>query len=139
MNLLSGVVLAAVLLTWNTVGALANPAQPENLRTDHAVETLALQWFAEMRAGRIDRTQLTAKYSAQLTDDAVRGMSRYLGEYQYGASPTGAKILQTHSTGDQNFYVVKLIFPRGDAASFLFGFNAAGKITGITLLSMAGD
>ncbi len=56
-----------------------------------------------------------------------------------GASPTGAKILQTHATRDQNFYVVKLIFPRGDAASLLFGFDAAGKITGITLLSMAGD
>ncbi len=56
-----------------------------------------------------------------------------------GAAPTGAKLLQFHSTGEQTFYVVKLIFPRGDAASLLFGFDAAGKITGITLLSMAGD
>jgi hypothetical protein len=34
---------------------------------------------------------------------------------------------------------VKLTFPRGDAASRLFGFNAEGKITGIALMSMAGD
>jgi len=35
--------------------------------------------------------------------------------------------------------VVKLIFPRGDAASLLIGLNAEGKITGISFLSMAGD
>ncbi|MGH6812128.1 MAG: hypothetical protein ACREDM_07200 [Methylocella sp.] len=29
--------------------------------------------------------------------------------------------------------------PRGDAASLLFGFNAEGKITGIGIMSMAGD
>ena len=39
----------------------------------------------------------------------------------------------------QTFYQVKLIFPRGDAASLLFGFNAEGKITGIGIMSMAGD
>ena len=35
--------------------------------------------------------------------------------------------------------VVELLFPRGDAASFLFGFNAKNQITGVSLLSMAGD
>jgi len=35
--------------------------------------------------------------------------------------------------------VVKLLFPRGDAASLLLAFNAEGKITGINLMSMAGD
>jgi hypothetical protein len=39
----------------------------------------------------------------------------------------------------QTLYEVKLVFPRGDVASLLFGFNAAGKITGINLLSLAGD
>jgi hypothetical protein len=34
---------------------------------------------------------------------------------------------------------VKFNFPRGDAASFLFGFGAEGKITGIGLTMMAGD
>jgi hypothetical protein len=32
----------------------------------------ALHWYTQMRTGQIDRTQLTAAYSAQLTDDAVR-------------------------------------------------------------------
>jgi hypothetical protein len=131
--------LVAALLTSGVNGALAGPAQPATTRTEEGVEVLALQWFADMRAGRIDRTQLAADYSAQLTDDAVQAMSRYLNEYEYGASPTGAKILLRRSAGDQTFYVVKLIFPRGDAASLMFGFNAEGKITGISLMSMAGD
>jgi len=83
-----------------------------------------------MQSGQIDRTQLTAEYSAQLTDDAVPEMSRYLKEYKYGVSPTGAQVLKSRAIGEQIFYVVKLTFPRGDAASLLLGFNAERKITG---------
>jgi hypothetical protein len=42
-------------------------------------------------------------------------------------------------SGSQTFHVVKIHFPRGDAASFLMGLNQEGKITGLSLLSMAGD
>jgi hypothetical protein len=35
--------------------------------------------------------------------------------------------------------VVKILYPRGDAASLLIGLNTEGKITGISFLSMAGD
>jgi hypothetical protein len=110
-----------------------------NALTDKGVEDIALRWFEQMRTGQIDRTQLTSEYSTQLTDDAVKKMSAYLNEYKYGASPTGAEILRTRTIGEQTFYDVKLTFPRGDAASVLLGFNAEGKLTGITLMSMAGD
>ncbi len=108
-------------------------------RSEDSVKAMALEWFAQMRTGQIDRTQLTADYGAQLTDNAVQGMSEYLSAYQYGASPTAATVLLTRSTDDQTFHVVKIAFPRGDAASLMFGFNREGKITGITLMSMAGD
>ena len=130
--------LAGVLAS----GALAMPAAVRaqgNVLTEKSVEAIALQWFEQMRTGQIDRTQLSAEYSAQLTDDAVKKMSAYLNEYRYGASPTGAQILRTRTIGEQTFYDVKLTFPRGDAASLLFGFNTGGKITGIALMSMAGD
>jgi hypothetical protein len=131
------ITLVAALLTGSV--ALAASAPPSRVRAENSVEALALEWFAQMRTGQIDRTQLAADYSAQLTDDAVQAMSRYLKEYKYGASPTGAEILKTRTIGEQTFYVVKLAFPRGDAASLLLGFNAEGKITGISLMSMAGD
>lgn len=107
--------------------------------SDERATRLALRWFAQMRAGSIDRAQLTADYNAQLTDDAVQQMSRFLTAYQYGASPTGAYVLKTRSVEGQTFHAVKLVFPRGDAASLMFGLDAAGKITGVSLLSMAGD
>ena len=66
-------------------------------------------------------------------------MSRQLKEYDYGASPTGAQVLKTRTIGEQTFYAVKILFPRGDAASLLLGFNLEGSITGISFVSMAGD
>jgi hypothetical protein len=136
---LGGVILVAALLTGPVGGEASGQAPPASTRTEENVEGLALQWFERMRTGQVDRTQLTADYGAQLTDNAVRTTSRYLKEHDYGASPTGANVLQTRTIGEQTFYVVKLIFPRGDAASLLLGFNAEGKITGISLMSMAGD
>jgi hypothetical protein len=49
------------------------------------------------------------------------------------------QILRKRASGEQAFYVAKIIFPRGDAASLMFDFNADGKITGVNLMSMAGD
>jgi hypothetical protein len=92
-----------------------------------------------MRSGQIDRTQLDSRYNAQPTDEAVHGLSRYLKEHDYGASPTSAKLLPSRSTGDQTFYVMKLIFPRGDAGSLLIGLNPEGKITSMEIMTMAGD
>ena len=50
-----------------------------------------------------------------------------------------AEIMKKRSVENQTFYLVKFIFPRGDAASLLFGFDAEGKITGIGVESTAGD
>ena len=130
--------LFAALSSADAASPTAFPAQAGTL-TDKSVEAIALQWFERMRSGEIDRTQLTAQYSAQLTDEIVKKTSAYLTEYEYGASPSAAKMLRTRTIGDQTFYDVKLLFPRGDAATLLFGFNAEGKITGIALMSMAGD
>jgi hypothetical protein len=132
------ILFAATLVS--AITALSTVVRTQaNALTDKGVEDIALRWFEQMRTGQIDRTQLTSEYSTQLTDDAVKKMSAYLNEYKYGASPTGAEILRTRTIGEQTFYDVKLTFPRGDAASLLLGFNAEGKITGITLMSMAGD
>lgn len=101
------------------------------------MKDLAFQWFTQMQAGQFDRTHYAPEYSAQLTDEAVQQMSRLLN--QYGAPPKEAEIMQSRTAEDQTFHVVKFLFPRGDAASILFGFDAAGKITGVAITSMAGD
>jgi hypothetical protein len=137
MRRLQRLTLVAVLLMVTVAVPLADPVLPSNAPAREDVKALALRWYTQMQAGQLDRTQLTAAYSAQLTDDAVRAMTRNVN--LYGASPTHAEILQTRTIADQKFYLVKLIFPRGDAASLLIAFDGEGKISGIDFMSMAGD
>ena len=126
-------------LTGRIAGRPLYPDAPTGAPMPEGVEALALDWFAQMRAGKIDRSQLAPEYDAHLTDHAVEQMSRYLKAYDFGHLPLEAHVLQTRESGSQTFHVVKIVFPRGDAASLMMGFNAQGKITGVSLLSMAGD
>ena len=135
VHCVSSVLLVLVPLA---VGIAATPANAASRSpTDESVKAFALQWYAQMQAGKFDRSQYAATYGAQLTPEAVRAMSQHLN--QYGASPLRAEIMKKRSVENQTFYLVKFIFPRGDAASLLFGFDAEGKITGIGVESMAGD
>jgi Spy/CpxP family protein refolding chaperone len=131
------IILAVALSVATPAAALADSTPPAGLPTEDGLRAFALQWFAQMQVGRIDRTQYTTAYGAQLTDDAVQAMSHHLNEY--GAPPIRAEIMDKRSRDNQTFYKVKLLFPRGDAASLLFGFDVEGKITGVAIMSMAGD
>jgi hypothetical protein len=126
-------------LTGSIAGRPINQAPHSGAPAAKGMAALALHWFAKMRSGDIDRTQLAPKYSAHLTDHAVQEMSQYLKAYEFGALPLDAHVLKTRVNGDQTFHVVKIVFPRGDAASLMFGLNTQGEITGISLMSMAGD
>ena len=105
--------------------------------TGPALTNWAMYWFTEAMAGRTDRAQYSEEFAPQVTDDAVARMSRDLNKY--GALPLRAEIVQMKKDDDQSFYVLKFIFPRGDATSLLFGFDAGGKITGIATEGLAGD
>src|SRR5690348_8562598 len=92
------IIQAAALLAGSISAVLANPAPPASTRSEDSVKALALQWFAQMEAGQIDRSQLTSSYSTQLTNDAVQAMSHQLK--LYGASPTGAQLLRRRTIDD---------------------------------------
>jgi hypothetical protein len=133
-----GVSVLVVALSGGPIApAHAAAAQPAGASTEASVAAFAMHWFTEMQAGRTDRSQYASAYGTQVTDDAVKAMSHALN--QYGASPLRAEIVQTRKIDDQTFYVVKFVFPRGDATSLLFGFDTAGKITGVGVGGMAGD
>jgi hypothetical protein len=97
----------------------------------------AMRWFTEMMAGRTDRSQYAPAFAPQVTDAAIAGIARDLNTC--GAAPLRAEIVQTKKDGDQTFAIVKFVFPRGDATSLLFGFDDAGKITGVAVGGIAGD
>jgi hypothetical protein len=120
-----------------TVGPIAPVCADAPSPTQAGMTAFAMHWFKEMQASRTDRSQYAAAYRAQVTDDAVKEMAHALNEY--GASPLRAEIAQTRKMGEQTFYFVKFVFPRGDATSLLFGFDAAGRITAIGVGALAGD
>jgi hypothetical protein len=104
---------------------------------DAALTTWAMHWFTEAMASRTDRSQYAPAFAPQVTDEAVARMAHDLNAY--GAAPLRAEIVQSKKDGDETFATIKFVFPRGDATSLMFGFDAAGKITGVAVGAMAGD
>ena len=139
MTTQAGNISSAQSLTGSIAGRPLHVHAPTGARASTGVEALALHWFAKMREGKIDRAKLAPEYDAHLTDHAIEQMSRYLKRYEFGHLPLEAHVLQTRESGSQRFHVVKIHFPRGDAASLMIGLNSEDKITGLSLMSMAGD
>jgi hypothetical protein len=133
----SWLMLFAALAIGLGAPARARAAPPTGAPSEANMTAFLMQWFTEMQSGRTKRSLYAPAYAAQVSDDAVSTMSRDLNKY--GASPLRAEIVQTRKNGGQNFYIVKFVFPRGDATTLLFGFDAAGKITGIAIGGLAGD
>jgi hypothetical protein len=94
-----------LLLAVGIASGPANAASPVGTPTDDSVKAFALQWYAQMQAGKFDRTQYATAYGAQLTPEAVQAMSQHLN--QYGASPLRAEIMKKRSVENQTFYLVK--------------------------------
>ncbi len=129
--------LVAVLATYPVAPSRADAAPLAGAPSDARVIALAMLWFTEIQAGRTDRSLYAPAFAAQVTDEAIRAMSQALNKY--GAPPLGAEVVHTGKGGEQTFYTVKFVFPRGDATSLLFGFDAEGKITAIAVSGLAGD
>lgn len=134
------IALASALFAGSAAALLAIlPPSVTSSQPSNTVNGRILEWWAQMESGQIDRSQLSKEYNTRLSDEAVLEMSGYLREHNYGVRPSRAEILAARQTRNQTLYVVKLDFPRGDAASLMLGFDKNGKITGVSLLSMAGD
>ena len=129
--------LVALLAACPAATARADETPHAPAPTAAALTTWAMHWFSEMTAGRTDRSQYASGFVGEVTDAAVARMSQDLT--RYGAAPLRAEIVQSKKDGDQTFYVLKFVFPRGDATSLLFEFDPQGKVTGIAVGGMAGD
>jgi hypothetical protein len=75
MTTQTGTLENASPLTGSIAGRPLDPNAPTGARAPVGVEALALQWFAKMRSGEIDRSVLAPEYDAHLTDRAVEQMS----------------------------------------------------------------
>ena len=129
--------LVATIAVGSAAPVRAGTVPSTGVSSEVRMAAFLMRWFTELQAGRTERSLYAPAYAAQVTNEAVASMSRDLN--RYGASPLRAEIVQSRKDGGQSFYIVKFIFPRGDATSLLFGFDAAGKITGIAIGGLAGD
>jgi hypothetical protein len=132
----------AAIATGPTAVARADKTPPPASRSGAPLQgsvltAWAMRWFTEMMAGRTDRSQYAPAFAPRVTDEAVARIAYDLN--RFGAAPLRAEIVQTKADGDQTFAVLKFVFPRGDATSLLFGFDAAGKIIGVAPAGLAGD
>ena len=84
-----------------------------------------MRWVTEMMAGRTDRSQYAPGFVGEVTDAAVARMSQDLT--RYGAAPLRAEIVQSKKDGDQTFYVLKFVFPRGDDDQPAVRVRSAGQ------------
>jgi hypothetical protein len=123
---------AAALVAGGAAALLVTLPSPRSSQSSATVNGRILEWWAQLESGHIDRTQLSGEYSTRLADDAVLEMSRYLKDHNYGVQPSRAEVSKERHTRDQTLYVMKLDFPRGDAASLMVGIDNYEQITGVS-------
>ena len=68
------VLFVLALLTVGIAAAPADAAPPASVATNDSVKAFALQWYAQMQAGKLPARNTPPAYGAQLTDEAVRAM-----------------------------------------------------------------
>src|SRR5260370_41610406 len=86
--------LLIALLTLAPVGlARADEPPPVATPTGEALTTWAMHWFAQMMAGRTDRSQYAPGFVPQVTDEAVARIFHHPNVYR--AAPLRAEIVGT--------------------------------------------
>src|SRR5260221_1201476 len=81
MRRFCGIILAVALSIACIAAGLADPAPPAGVPTEDGMRAFALQWFAQMQAGKIAPTQNNPPHSAPFTHDAGQAMSHHLNHY----------------------------------------------------------
>ena len=134
--------IAVIVLTNVDMFASRNMLQPEALASrildvlappsvahmDNAIVSRASEWLKRLASDRIDRTQLTASFSAYLTD-ALVARSNFA---QYGKVLAFVPVSSTNREDGDTMYEFLVRYPK---ATYHFRFTVAkdGKIDGLQL------
>jgi hypothetical protein len=98
--------------------------------TDPAMLARAKSWFAQLQAGKIDRSQLADKANNTLTDANVSNAASVIGNL---GTPVSFVQQQAGSQGNINYAVYLLTFKNGKKINFFFAVDTQGKIEGLQL------
>lgn len=89
----------------------------------------AKSWFAQLQAGKIDRSQL-ASGMGSLSDDQVASVSSKIKSL---GTPVTFEQEQTMTQGGISYAVYLLTFGNGQKLNFIFALDSQGKVAGLRL------
>jgi hypothetical protein len=111
------------------------PPQPVSAPTaaataDPAILARAKNWFAQLQAGKIDRSQLATTANAALTDAKIATVSQAISGL---GSP--ATFVQTNAgqQGNISYAIYLLTFGNGTKLNFFFAVDSQGKVEGLQI------
>ena len=108
-------------------GTASDASSPAPKTVDPAARAQSL--FAQVQAGKIDRTQLTTDFSDELTDEILAAMSGSIRGY--GKPDRFVLIQKTDVEGDTR-YVFRVVWKEGDSVFMTFGVDDdSGKISAL--------
>jgi hypothetical protein len=98
---------------------------------DPAMLARAKNEFAQLQAGKIDRTTLTTQMSTALTDDKLAIVKTSIGNL---GTPVSFDQQRAGTQGDVRYAVYVVTFANGTKLNFLIGVDGQGKIAGMQLM-----
>lgn len=90
----------------------------------------AKSWFAQLQAGKIDRSQLADRANGAITDANLSNVQSVIGNL---GTPVSFVQQQAGSQGNINYAIYQLTFKNGKKINFFFAVDTQGKIEGLQL------
>jgi hypothetical protein len=90
----------------------------------------AKSWFAQLQAGKIDRSQLAAGMGTALSDQQVQDVSSKIKTL---GTPVTFEQQQTMTQAGNTITAYLLTFGNGQKLSFYFAVDSQGKVSGLQL------
>ena len=115
--------------------SLTSPRHISTLPTREIASNVADAQKGSFSGAGLGVNSTRSGWSLSAASEREKGVS---GKH-FSRVPLRAEIVQSKKEDDQTFTTIKFVFPRGDATSLLFGFDAAGKISDVALGGLAGD
>ncbi|HEY6325581.1 MAG TPA: hypothetical protein VIW73_03555 [Candidatus Cybelea sp.] len=107
-----------------TVAAYSSPSPAPSANS--AMLARAKSVFAQLQAGKVDRSQLTPQMNAA-SDAQLKSVQSSIAH----GSPTSFEQQQSFSQGGYTYAVYLVTFSDGAKVSFVFALDAQGKVSGM--------
>jgi len=107
------------------------PAAPApSATTNPQLLATAKHWFAQLQAGKIDKSQLEGGPYSNMTDASIANAQKMVGSL---GAPVSFVQQQYQSQGNVTAAIYLVTFSNGEKVDFLFALDQQGKVAGLSL------